>query len=219
MSRSCCRSGAAGVKDLQPFSPPSARRGPEREPTSSPSDAIWCAPRSARGRYDERLCFTAVHDEGVPDTVVSRMRAFLANRDSMALAIAGLVHDGVAVRAGQGPPPQPQQQELARLAIGHLMEQACGRMNFWWGTPVRTGAVDGCEPFARELLVFEVQGHRIADDSAALYDAVAAACADRGGVALQAEDGHALATVSCHRALATRPVWYELPGDEPGRGP
>jgi len=174
--------------------------------------ALVEAAQKNKGGYDEALYFAVLREAGVSDATVSRMRTFLASRDSIAVAVAGLQEAGIAVRSGQGAPPASYQQEVGRTAMIHVMQQACGRVNFSWGVPVRTGVVATCAPFASELLVFQIQGFRVRDQGAAVHDAVRAACAAREAIALLAEDGRSLTTVPCTRPLLPRPTWFEVPG-------
>jgi hypothetical protein len=172
-------------------------------------DLIASAKASA-GSYDQARYFAVLAGEHVPDSVIAAMKAFVATRDGMRIAIDGLRSAGVAVEEGSGVPPAGVQQQAARAAMAHLMSQACGRVNFNSGPSIKTGAVTGCEPFAVEHIVFAVDGHRVRDDGAALYDTVRASCAAARGVLLQGDDGSTLATVSCQRPLATRPAWFVL---------
>ena len=161
------------------------------------------------GSYDDSTYFATLRSFGVADSLVARMRAFLAHRDSASIAIAGLRDAGLNVRAARGQPPPTYQQDVARTAMIHIMQQACARVTFNFGTPIRTGAVPGCEPFANDLQVFQIQRVKIGD-GAALYDAVRAACAASTIVTLHGEDGRVISSVPCTRALAPRPEWYEI---------
>src|SRR5262249_16112786 len=135
-------------------------------------------------------------------------------RDSIAIAVDGLRAEGISVQATQDTPPVSFQQDLVRAAMSNLMSQACGLMSFYSGTPLRTSAIPGCAPIATELRVFRIQNLRVADQGAALYDAVRSACAERGTVSLQDDAGAELSAVSCTRPLAARPPWYRV-----GSGP
>jgi hypothetical protein len=163
-----------------------------------------------KGSYDQARYFAVLEREHVPDSVIAGMKAFVATRDGMRTALDGLRAAGVPVDEGSGVPPLGVRQQAARLAMAHLMSQACGRINFNSGPSIRTSAVAGCEPFATEHVVFAVDGHRVRDDGAALYDTVRAACAAARGVSLQGDDGSTIVTVPCRRPLAPRPAWYVL---------
>lgn len=184
--------------------------------TAAGLDRFWhdlMAAAVADGRrYDEARYFTVLQASGVPASVTRRMRAFLADT-TIAPAVDGLRDAGIAVTRGVVPPPQRLQQQYARAALIHLMASACKRVDLSWGIPARTGAVEGCVPFATPLQVFAVQGYRLRDQGAQLHDAVRQRCAASASVTLQAEDGTIVATVPCSRPLAARPPWYALPLD------
>jgi hypothetical protein len=166
--------------------------------------------RTSGGTYDQARYFAVLEREHVPDSVIAGMKGFVATRDGMRIAIDGLRAAGVLVEEGSGAPPVGVQQQAARLAMAHLMSQACGRINFTFGPSIKTGAVIGCEPFAAEHIVFAVDGHLVRDDGAAVYDTVRVACAAAHGVSLQRDDGSTIVSVPCQRPLAPRPVWYVL---------
>jgi hypothetical protein len=166
--------------------------------------------KANNGSYDQARYFAVLEREHVPDSVIAQMKAFVAARDGMRIAIDGLRAAGVPVDEGSGMPPVGVRQQAARMAMQHLMSQACGRVNFNFGPSIKTGAVAGCEPFATAHIVFAVDGHRVSDDGAAIYDAVRAACAAARGVSLQRNDGSTIVTVPCQRPLAPRPAWYVL---------
>lgn len=166
--------------------------------------------KANRNEYDETTFFRTLTTVGGSETVAGRMRAFVQSRDSIGIAITGLNDAGIVVREGQGAPPPSYQQEAARAAMIHLMQQACGRVSLTWASPVRTGALPACEPFAKEMQVFQVQGLRLRDQGAALHDAISAACASGGRLELQGSDGVALSTVTCARPLAPRPHWFQF---------
>ena len=162
------------------------------------------------GRYDQARYFAVLEREHVPDSVVAGMKAFVATPDGMRIAIAGLRAAGLRVDEGSGQPPMGVRQQAARAAMQHLMSQACGRVSFNFGGSIRTSAVPTCEAFAVEHIVFAVDGHRVQDDGAAVFDAVRTACAAARGVSLQREDGSTIVTVPCQRPLAPQPAWYVL---------
>lgn len=162
------------------------------------------------GSYDQARYFAVLAREHVPDSVIGGMKAFLATRAGMHIAIDGLRAAGVPVDQGSGVPPLGVRQQAARIAMQHLMSQACGRVSFNFGSTIRTSAVPGCAPFAAEHVVFAVDGHRVLDDGAAMYDAVRAACAATTSVSLQGDDGSTIVTVPCQRPLAPPSVWYVL---------
>ena len=166
--------------------------------------------RANDSKYDQARYFAVLARGHVPDSVIAGMKEFVAARDGMRIAIDGLRAAGVRVEEGSGVPPVSVRQQAARMAMAHLMSQACGRMSFNFGPSIKTSAVPGCEPFAAEHIVFAIDGHLVRDDGAAVYDAVHAACAAARGVTLQREDGSTIVTVSCQRTLAPRPVWYVL---------
>ena len=166
--------------------------------------------KTNEGNYDQARYFAVLERERVSDSVIAGMKAFVATRDGMRIAIDGLKAAGVPVEEGSGVPPAGVRQQAARLAMAHLMSQACGRMSFNFGPSIKTSAVAGCEPFAAEHIVFAVEGHLVRDDGAAIYDAVRAACAASRSVSLQGEDGTPIVTVPCQRPLAPRPAWYVL---------
>ncbi|MBI3791103.1 MAG: hypothetical protein HY275_09530 [Gemmatimonadetes bacterium] len=168
------------------------------------------AARAQRGTYDQDRYFTVLRAGGVPDSVVTAMRAFLASADAMPGAVARMRAVGVPIEASAGAPPASMQQSLARTALIHLMAQACRRVDLAWGVPARTGAVPACAPFAAEHLVWGVSGHGVGDDGAALYDAVSAACAAGSAVTLDGDQGQLLARVPCGKPLPARPPWYRL---------
>jgi hypothetical protein len=162
------------------------------------------------GRYDQVRYFAVLEREHVPDSVIAGMKAFIATRDGMRIAIDGLRAAGVPVDEGSGVPPVGVRQQAARMAMAHLMSQACGRISFNFGPSIKTSALAGCEPFAAEHIVFAVDGHRVRDDGAAVYDSVRTACAAARGVSLQGDDGSTIVTVPCKRPLVPRPAWYVL---------
>jgi hypothetical protein len=162
------------------------------------------------GIYDRARYFAVLEGEHVPDSVIAGMKGFVATQGGMRIAIDGLRAAGVPVEEGSGLPPASVRQQAARMAMAHLMSQACGRINFNFGPSIKTGAVAGCEPFAAEHVVFAVDGHLVRDDGAAVYDTVREACAAARGVSLQGDDGSTIVTVPCQRPLAPRPGWYVL---------
>jgi hypothetical protein len=163
-----------------------------------------------RGTYTDSLYFRTLSSMGAADTTIAHMRSFLASKDSANVLMAGLRSAGSPARAGQGDPPQQFQQDLVRGAMIHLMQQACSRLNFSSGAPIRTGAIPGCAPFAAAMQVHAIAGQRVRDQGAALYDAVRAACAVNEGVPLQDEAGKTLVVVPCTKPLAARAAWYEI---------
>ena len=176
--------------------------------------ALWRAliagAKASHNKYDENAFFRALNTLGVLAATTNRMRAFVQTPDSIGIAVDGLTAAGIVVRDGKGQPPPAYQQDAARAAVIHLMQQACGRVNLAWSSPPRTGAIPACEPFAREMRLFQVHGLRIRDQGASLHDAVKAACASGGRIELGGEDATVLASVTCTRALAPRPRWFEV---------
>ncbi|MGE0354859.1 MAG: hypothetical protein AB7I33_13585 [Gemmatimonadales bacterium] len=162
------------------------------------------------GRYDQELYFSVLRGEAVPQDVIDRMRAFLTGSDGFGLAVAGLRGNGVMVATGAGAPPAGYQQELGRTAMLHLMGQACNRVDFNWGPPIRTGAVPDCRPFAAPMQVYRIEGFSPGRKGASTYDAVVSACAAGKEVKLQDEDGKTLSSVPCTQRLEPRPPWYVL---------
>jgi hypothetical protein len=171
--------------------------------------------RANGGTYDQARYFAVLEREHVADSVIAAMKGFIATRDGMRIAIEGLRATGVPVAEGSGVPPMSVRQQAARMAIEHLMSQACGRVNLNFGQSIKTIAVGECVPFASDHIVFAVDGHRVRDDGAAVYDAVRAACAAARDVSLQRDDGSTIVTVPCQRPLAARPAWYVLKEQHP----
>jgi len=162
-------------------------------------------------KYSDTTYFSVLSAAGVPDSVTSRMRAFLtAQSDGGAALIDGLVAAGIPVRAGTGTPPAPYQMDAARAALVHLMGTTCGRVSIYWGPIPRTGAVATCPPFAKELLIARVSGQRVRDQGAALYDSVRSACAAGQPVTLEDDKGAPLATLTCTKELPALAPWYEI---------
>lgn len=168
--------------------------------------------RAHDGRYDEDRYFAVLATLGVADATVGRMRAFLSSDDGMEIAVRGLRAAGVSLRPGRGDPPAEIGQDLVRRALAHLMAQACNRTSFWSGTPFVTQALPGCAPFELAFEIYGMEGLRVRDQGASLYDAVAARCAAREAVSLNAENGTTIGTIPCSRPLPPRPAWYELGG-------
>lgn len=162
-----------------------------------------------RGTYDESLYFDVLRSARAPDAVVSGMRAFL--RDStVQVVVAGLTTAGVPVRANAVAPPVRQQREYARQALMHLMQAACGRVDFNWGPPAVTGAVQGCAPFGTSHRVAAMEGHDLAAMGAAAFDAVRVRCEQGAPVTLADGTGAVVAAVPCRSSLRARPPWYTL---------
>jgi hypothetical protein len=162
------------------------------------------------GTYDEAVYFEVLKSFGVSESAVRSMRAFLTASDSVRIAVAGLRAAGITVQEGSGTPPPAYQSNAVRAAMIHLMRQACGRVSFSMGAPLHTAAVPGCVPFNAPMAVSGVQEFRVRDQGAAVYDAVAAACAGKAEVVLAGEDGARLSAVPCTATLGPRAPWFRL---------
>lgn len=173
--------------------------------------ALIAAARQRGGSYDEALYFETLRAQGADDSTVARMRRFLADSNAFAVAAQGLRDAGVALEPRTMPAASVDQGDLVRSAFQHLMQQACaGRVSFTSGTPLRSGAIARCAPFATERLVYRVQGLRVRDEGAALYDAVAARCAAGAPVSLEDDAGQELVAVPCTKPLTARGPWWTL---------
>ncbi len=172
--------------------------------------AVITSAQAARQSYDQDRYFAVLRDLGVSDAVTTAMRTFVHTDGAAAMTIAidGLRAAGVAIEPDTDTPPAAYQQGLARAALVHVMTQACQRVDLRWGIPAKTGAVNGCAPFAVPHDVFAVSGHDLRDDGVGVYDAVRRACAANAIVTLEARDARPLASVPCSRVLRERPVRY-----------
>lgn len=173
--------------------------------------SLIVAARERGGSYDATLYFGVLASRGVPLAVIARMRAFTTVATSIRPATDGLRDTGLRLTEGVIAPPAAFQRELVRRAFGHLMAASCGGMNFRSGSPIVSGSIDGCEPFATPLRIASIGGFRVSDEGAAAYDAVADACSAGRGIRLEGEDGAMLVTVPCNRPLPARHPWIGLP--------
>ena len=172
---------------------------------------LIAAARADRNRYTEDTYFRVLGDAGVPERAVAAMRAFLTADTPVPIATRGLADAGVRLEPGHGAPPPTLGHELVRRVVGHLMRAMCGgRMSFWSGDPVVTAAIDDCPPFATRHEVHGIQGVPVGGDAAALFDAVAAACAAGDRIRLAGRDDTVLADFACGAPLGARPAWYAL---------
>jgi hypothetical protein len=84
-----------------------------------------------------------------------------------------------------------QRAARAGLALQHLMADACGGRYSVRneGHLMRTGVIEGCEPFDRELAVVAIEGHEIQSAGDLGFYSMAARCARGEVVAVSLEDG------------------------------
>jgi hypothetical protein len=71
------------------------------------------------------------------------------------------------------------------------MADACdGRIGFYVeGRRLRTEPIDGCRPFARELIVIAIEDHRLGPEGDLALEAATRRCARNEPVTLNLEDG------------------------------
>jgi hypothetical protein len=167
---------------------------------------------SANGSYDQAAYFEALRGLGAPETAVAGVRQFVSTQDTFALLRSGLAAAGFSVDVDTGPAPAGYDADLARMAVVHLMVQACQRVDLSWGDVATTGAVPGCDPFREAHRFSAVEGHALSTDGASVYDVVHAACSTGGVVSLEGGDGTAVAKIPCQKPMGRRPMRYRVTG-------
>jgi hypothetical protein len=111
-------------------------------------------------------------------------------------------------RAGEA--PAAEQRNYARVAFGQLMAATCKRVSFNAGPVFSTSGISGCAPFETPLSVAGINGFRISDGGAAIYDSIRERCATGAPITLEDESGATLRTLVCNRTLPRRPPWFAI---------
>lgn len=167
---------------------------------------------SGNGSYDQAAYFDALRGLGAPDSAVAGLRRFVMTPDTFALLRSGLEAAGFTVSEDLRPAPASHGASLARMAVVHLMVQACKRVDLSWGDVATTGAVPGCDPFQTSHRFGAVDGHALSTAGVAVYDAIHAACGAGGVVTLHGPDESVVAKVPCRTAMGRRPMRYRVTG-------
>lgn len=166
----------------------------------------------ANGRhYDQARYFGVLRAMGVDSATVATMQAFVGETPDIDAAIASFQRLGARLRAMETPPDAADQVGYARDAFAAVMASACKRVSFYSGVPIRTDAIAGCAPFAEAMAVDRIEGLKVADEGARIYDLVRDACAKSGTVRLDTTDDREV-QAPCTRPLPPRPKWYLLEG-------
>jgi hypothetical protein len=165
-----------------------------------------------RGSYDRTIYFRALEQLGADPADVQALERFVdAEHEGPATALSELMRRvGIDLVRLDRPYPEGRRERAASV-IEQLMAGACaGRYSFdREGDRLRTYAIEGCEPFARELRVVAIEDHPIADGDLALAAAIER-CDEGAPVRLGLEDGADVA-VPCRNAPLSPPETLGFP--------
>jgi hypothetical protein len=163
--------------------------------------------------YDRESYCRALESLGGSPDAVARLHAFVdGTHDDPATAITSFLGSaGIeVVRLDRAAPPARQKQAVDLLR--HLMAESCaGRIGFYAEWPhLRTEAIGGCEPFARELRIVAIEDHDVVTDGDRALRATIERCRAGKAVALGLVGGGAV-VVPCPTPPVPAPAPLAFP--------
>ncbi len=174
---------------------------------------VFANANAENSHYDRDSYFRALESLGVEADAIDRLAAFvdetLDDPTTDVLEFLGIADIEVVALDR---PWKPERRERAAAALEHLMELACGgRVSFYREWPMlRTAAIDGCEPFEREMRILTIQGYDVASDGDRALQSMAERCRSGLPVTLRLED-RGRAAIPCNAAPAPPPPPLAFP--------
>jgi len=156
---------------------------------------LFALSNSQDGHYDRETYFEALAALGVDGARIDTLRQFIdrEHADPTEALIDLMAEVGLRLERPERPPLDERRTWSAAI-LKHLMAQACGGHFSFRTEPelLRAFAVDGCEPFSREMGIVAMEGHPLHADGDLAFRDASKRCARGEPVTLQLDDGTAV---------------------------